>query len=469
MRAAETRTLVGAAEAIRTGEVTSVELTESCLRRIEVWQPRINCFTAVHADAARRDAERADAERAAGRIRGPLHGVPLAYKDIFLRPGYPMTVGTSVLAAETRATRTTATVIARLEAAGAVLLGSLNLSEWVGYSTGENPTFGDNRNPWNPNHITGGSSAGSASSVAARLVYGSLASDTGGSGRTPAALCNVVGLKPTYGRASRFGAFPRAWSLDTMSVMSRTAEDAARLLGVIAGRDENDPQTSTLPVPDYEAESAFLPAGTRIGVAGGIYRDGVTAEVEAALAAAIDVLRDAGVLIKTVDLPDPRPFFALADTIMKCEAAAIQGRRMREQPESFSKPVFSRLETGRHISASRYIEALALRPRLTEDFISAAFSDTDLLFIPAVAVPAPTLDSVKEGEITRVVNGLTKFFRPFNYPGLPAIIVPCGFSADGLPLAFQLVARPFGEARLIAAARAFQARTDWHEREPSAP
>ena len=460
--------LTEAAIAIRNGTVSSLYVTKACLNLIETWQPHINCFIEVEAKSAREAANRADAALAKGQILGPLHGVPVAYKDLFRRQGRPLTAGSRILGGQI--SPDTATIVARLEKAGAVPLGALNLAELAAYTTGENIHWGDCRNPWNPDHIPGGSSSGSAAAVAARLAYGTLSSDTGGSGRHPAAFCGVVGLKTTHGRISRHGAYPRAWSLDTVGMMARTAADCAVLLGVIAGHDPNDPTSSPLPVPDYEWPLHFPISGMRLGVPGGYYREGLSSAAAYALERSRAVLAEAGLTFAEVEVPDPGPYSDLADAIMKCEAAAIHGRRMREQPEDFSTPVISRNETGLHLLAPRYISALAMRGRLLEEFVATAFADVDVLHIPSVGFPAPSFEEVGRGGpggVPEVVKEIARFHRPFNYLGLPAVVVPCGFSEDGLPLAFQLVGRPYSEGRLLAIAHAYQARTDWHKRAPT--
>lgn len=458
--------LATAADALRRREVSSVELVHACLRKIEDWQPRINCFISLEADSALDAARRADTELARGDNRGPLHGVPLAFKDIFRRQGRTVTAGTRMV--DEPPAGKTATVIERLEGAGGVLLGTLNLTEWIGYATGENPGFGNCRNPWDTARVPGGSSSGAAAAVAARLVYGAVASDTGGSGRTPAAFCNVVGIKPTYGLVSRNGAVPRAWSLDNIGVMARTAVDCALMLGVIAGHDERDPTTSRLPTPDYEAASRRIPEGSRIGVV-----DELLGTLPSAAAGVLDsaaaALSELGVKRVGIRLPDLGPFFALSDAVMKCEAAAIHNRRLRERRSEYSPVVLARIEAGLHLSAARYAEALAMRPKLTGSFIETAFAEVDALLLPAVTIPAPLFTEVESddaGTVPQPVIEFTRYFRPFNYLGLPALIVPGGVSAEGMPLAFQLVGRPFGEARLLALARAFQSVTRWHQAEP---
>jgi aspartyl-tRNA(Asn)/glutamyl-tRNA(Gln) amidotransferase subunit A len=458
--------LAAVATAIRQREISAVEATRACLERIERWQPRVNAFIALEAEAALERAAALDSDLVHGRCHGPLHGVPLAHKDMYYRAGQVSTGG-SPIRRDWRAD-TTATVIERLDAAGAVDLGRLNMSEFAAGPTGHNKWYGDCCNPWNPAHLTGGSSSGSGAAVAARLVFGALGSDTGGSIRLPAAACGVVGLKPTYGRVSRHGAMPRAWTLDHVGPLARTAADCALLTQVIAGADPRDSTTSPRPVPDYAAALGQGVKGLRIGVC---EPPDVDAEVEAALAASVAVLRDLGAAPVAVRLPDLTPHVRVADTISKCEGAAMHAPWLTTGPQDYSDHVRTRLEAGLYLPAVRYIEALRLRGPLLEEFLDGVMAEVDVLHLPCIPVPIPTraeTDLEGTGEhVLALVGRITAYTRPFNCLGLPAISVPCGFSANGLPIAFQAVAKPFAEATLFALAHAYQAATDFHRRVPT--
>jgi aspartyl-tRNA(Asn)/glutamyl-tRNA(Gln) amidotransferase subunit A len=415
-------------------------------------------------------AAAADRARAAGRLLGPLHGVPLAHKDMYYDP--PRQTGSgSRLRAGYRGSAT-ATVLARLAAAGAVNLGTLNMSEFALGPTGHNAYHGHCRNPWNPGYIAGGSSSGSGAAVAARLAYGALGSDTGGSVRLPAAACGVLGLKPTYGRLSRHGAMRLAWSLDHVGVLARTAGDLARLLGVIAGSDPADPTASVRPVPDYEAALGRGLAGLRIGRPREFYFEDVDPEIARLLEAALGVLEDAGAELVEVSLPPQQHLTELGRAIFYSEAAALHGHWLRTRPGDYSPQVAARAATGLAIPAASYLEALQLRPRVLREFVQQVYARCELLYTPTLALPVPTLAATDVGadaSMWQTIAQLVRCVAPFNYLGLPALSVPAGFTASGLPVAFQLVGRPYSEARLLAAAGAYQAAAPWHERAPPCP
>ncbi len=460
-------TLAQAAAAIRTRQLSSLEATKAALARIEQWQPRLNCFIAPDPEGALKQAAALDAELARGRVRGPLHGVPLAHKDMFYRAGRISTCG-SEIRRHWRAT-TTATVLTRLDEAGAVDLGALNMSEFAAGPMGHNEHFGHCRNPFNPAHITGGSSSGSGSAVAARLVYGALGSDTGGSIRLPAAACGVIGLKPTYGRVSRYGAMARAWSLDHVGPLTRTAEDCALMMAAIAGYDPNDGAISHEPVPDFAAGLNDVIKGLRVGVAE-VDDAPVDGEVRAAVNASLEVLRSLGAETVPVRLSHLKEWYSFADVISKSEGATIHATWLRERPQDYSDHVRTRLEAGLLLPATRYIEALSARGRHLAAFLDTVMAEIDVLHCPAIPIPIPTIaetDVEGTGEaVLTLVGRITQYTRPFNFLGVPTISVPCGFTGNGLPVAFQLAAKPFAEPLLLRAAHAYQSATDYHERVP---
>jgi aspartyl-tRNA(Asn)/glutamyl-tRNA(Gln) amidotransferase subunit A len=459
--------LAEAAAAIRARELSSVEATRAALARIERWQPRINCFIGLDAEGALKQAAALDAELARGHVRGALHGVPLAHKDMFYRAGRISTCG-SEIRRHWRA-GTTATVLERLDAAGAVDLGALNMAEFAAGPTGHNEHFGHCRNPFNPAHLTGGSSSGSGAAVAARLVYGALGSDTGGSIRLPAAANGVIGLKPTYGRVSRYGAMARAWSLDHVGPLTRTAEDCALMLQAIAGYDPRDGAISHEPVPDFAAGLDDGIKGLRIGVAEADDAP-VDAEVRAAVDKSLDVLSSLGAQTVPVRLSHFKEWYAFADTISKCEGATIHARWLRERPQDYSGHVRTRLEAGLVLPATRYLEALSARGRHLAEFLQTVMAGIDVLHCPAIPMPIPTIaetDVEGTGEaVLDLVGRITHYTRPFNFLGVPTISVPCGFTGNGLPVAFQVAARPFAEALVLRVAASYQAATDFHERVP---
>lgn len=460
--------LAAAAAALQAKKVSSVELTRACIERAAVVNPTLNCFLGIEADEALASARRADEMRARGDTRGPLHGVPLAHKDMFYRKG-KLCTGGSIIRRDFIAPNDS-DLAKRLAAAGAIWFGRLNMSEFAASPVGNNVHFGACRNPWDPESITGGSSSGSGAAVAARATFGSIGSDTGGSVRLPAAICGVVGLKPTYGRVSRYGAVPRSWSLDTVGPLARTAADCALLAAAIAGRDPFDPTTTDLPVPDYHAGLSGRLKPLRIGVPSSFFFDGIDASVRAQLDAALKVLGDLGLKPAEVEVPDLQRIFAISDAVGKSEAAAVHERWIRERPDDYSLFVRSRTEAGFHIPATTYLAGLSLRGRILADFMRRSFAQVDVLFAPVLSIQVPKLAETEVGnvaDVQRVIFSLTRCTRPINFLGLPALSVPCGFTANGMPAAFQLIGRPYAEATLLRLGHAYQEATDWHLRVPA--
>ncbi len=379
----------------------------------------------------------------AGRARGPLHGVPLAHKDLFAWDGRPASCGTAF--PEYFRADQDATALRRLEAAGAVSLGRLNLSELALGPFGDNAHHGDAETPWRAGHCAGGSSSGSGAAVAARLAYGALGTDTGGSIRLPAACCGVVGLKPTYGRVSRAGAMPLSWSLDHVGPLARTVRDAAVLLGVIAGADPARRDRERPPGPGLRPGLDRPIAGLRVGVPDRYYGDGLDDVVRIAVQAAIEALRGLGAQVADCPLPDPALLNDLANVIARCESAAVHARIVRESPHALQPAVLARLEVGFHVSAHDYLQAARLRARATRTFVDDVFSRVDLLAAPTIPEPAPALAAVKAGspdEIVRRMGRFSRLTRPWNALGLPALSVPCGFAPTAGPSAFSWSAAP---------------------------
>lgn len=460
-------TLAQAAAAIAAGEVRSVDLTRACLERLRSTGKALNCIAALEDDSVLDEAERLDKERAAGKLRGPLHGVPLAHKDLFNREGKLVEFGSCVFRGQKPAM--TATVLTRLQSAGAVNLGSLHMAELAFSPTGFNKHLGHCRNPWNPEHVPGGSSSGSGAAVAARLVYGSLGTDSGGSIRHPAAMCGLTGLKPTQTRVSRRGVMPLSHTLDCVGPLARTARDCARLLSVIAGPDDADLTASDLPVPDYESALSGDVRGLKVAVPQTYYYDCVSDEVRSRLGDSLAALRGLGATIVEVKVPDMNLVNTLAQAVMAVEAAAVHEKNLRARRGDFGEIVRSRIEPGLLIPATRYCHALALRAQVVQEYVTLALANADVLHLPAVSIAVPTIAETTTGDpdaINKVLGALTHCTRGINYLGLPALGVPAGFTANGLPCGFQLVGRPFSEALLLRVADAYQRVTDWHERAP---
>ncbi|MEP9352310.1 amidase [Xanthobacter sp. KR7-65] len=462
-------TLAQAGLAIREGVLSAREAAEACLARIARLQPRLNAFIAIEPEAALAAADAADAALAAGEVRGLLHGVPLAHKDMFYEAGRISTCG-SKICGETVAT-TSSTALARIKAAGTVRLGSLHMVEFAYGPTGHNVHFGPARNPWNPEHVTGGSSSGSGAAVAARLTYAALGSDTGGSIRMPAHFCGVSGLKTTVGLVSRFGAMPLSFSLDTIGPLARTIEDCAILLQLMAGADPLDPTTSAAPVPDYLAAAEGDLKGVVIGIPDAFYVDDLDAEVARVLDETIATLKRAGARIVTVALPDQSQLSGASQIVLNCEASAFHKSWLLSRPQDYGAQVKARLENGFGIPAVSYLEALRWRgPALAAHL--EAVAGVDAVLAPTAPMPAPTIAETDVGgspDAEAMIQRITRFTRPVNYLGLPTASLPCGFTRAGLPVGLQLIGRPFAEATLVRIGAAFQRETDFHEQMPEEP
>ncbi|RZN32457.1 amidase [Bradyrhizobium sp. Leo121] len=458
--------LTAVAKAIAEKKVSSREVTRALLHRIAEWQPKLNAFLAIESEQALAAADQADAELAKGKSRGVLHGVPLAHKDMYYEAGKVVTCGS--LIRRDFVAKTTATALQRLKDAGSIRLGSLQMVEFAYGPTGHNVHYGPVRNPWNVAHITGGSSSGSGSAVAARLTSAALGSDTGGSVRMPAHFCGVTGLKTTVGRVSRAGAMPLSQSLDTVGPLAQTAEDCALLLGLMAGSDPEDPTASTLPVPDYlEATKGSL-KGLKIGLPTAFYVDDLDSEVARILDETIAVLKREGAEVMKVELPDQRQLSSASQLVLAAEAAAFHKRWMIERPQDYGAQVLMRLQNGLAVPAVSYLEAMRWRgPALAA--YNAAVAGVDAVIAPAAPVPAPTIAESDVGNgpgAEAVIQRLTRFTRPVNYLGLPSLAIPSGFTRTGLPVGMQLIGRSFEEAVLLRIGAAFQRATDFHAKVP---
>jgi aspartyl-tRNA(Asn)/glutamyl-tRNA(Gln) amidotransferase subunit A len=475
MRDAETNELCWLSMAdlgrmIATKEVSPVEVVRAHLDRISALDARLRAFITVCADTALQSARASEAALMAGKVAGPLHGVPWAPKDLYSTKGVRTTGGSKILGDSVPAAD--ATVVARLGAAGAIVLGKLNMHEFAYGPEGLNAHYGDARNPWDAgaHRITGGSSSGSGAAVAAGLAPGSLGSDTGGSIRIPASLCGITGLKPTYGRVSRAGVLPLAWSMDHVGPMTRTARDCALMLNAIAGYDPADPTTSVLPVPDYTAALTGDVKGLRVGLLGAHFTDVATAEVRAAVEAAAEQLERAGAILDEVNLAGVLHVAAASSAIVASEALAYHAGWMRARPQDYQPDVRERLRMGAFVSGAHYLRAQRLRA-LVRSEIDDALAKRDVLLAPATPIPAPVLGERETtlGDGTSDVRAaLIRLTRPFNFSGHPAGAAPCGFTVGGLPIGLQIVGRPFDEATVLRVVDAYQRRTDWHTRRPSA-
>lgn len=461
--------LAGAVDAIRSRKISALELTEACLSRLESAQPLLNCAINIQREKAIRDAKAADAALAAGKPPGALHGVPLAHKDLLYRAGRVSTCGSKIR--RDFVPDYTATVLERLDAAGALDVATLNMTEFAYSPTGHNVHYGDCRNPWSPQHIPGGSSSGSAAAVAAGLVYGALGSDTAGSIRLPAALCGVTGMKPTFGRVSRYGAMPVSFSLDAIGPLARNVRDCALMMEVIDGVDPNDPATLDGGVGSLTANLEAGVRGLRIGVPTTYFYESMTEEVRRLFSAVTDVFENIGAQVVEVAPPDLDEVAALANIILAVEAATIHSEWFHARAQDYSPLVRARIELGYHHPGTRYLEALNLRAHHLDRFGKAVFEKCDAMLAPLVPIPVPTLAETDIGgpsAIASTVPVLTRCGRPINYLGVPSLAIPAGFTANGLPFGVQLLGRPFAEALLFRIGRAYERECGWHLRRPPA-
>jgi aspartyl-tRNA(Asn)/glutamyl-tRNA(Gln) amidotransferase subunit A len=453
--------LAAASRLLERREVTAVDLTNACLETIQTAEPSINAFITVSGDQALEQARIADSEIAAGTYRGPLHGIPVAVKDLFDTASVKTTAGSKILAENIPGSDSGA--VERLYAAGAVLLGKLNLHEFAFGATGVNPHYGAARNPWDTGRITGGSSSGSGASVAAGECFAALGTDTGGSIRIPAALCGITGLKPTFGRITRRGVLPLSWSLDHVGPMTRTAEDCALVLQALAGFDPGDRSSAEEPVPDYISALNDEVRGLRIGVPDEFFFDGVDPEVEAAVRTGITVLEGQGAIVQEVSLPHVKEAPVAVSAIMLPEALAYHHRLLSERPEDFGDDVRYRLELGAGYSAVQYVQAQRFREMIVREWEANVFDRVDLIVTPTTMVAAPALES---GDLSATMK-LIRNTNPLNLLGVPAASVPCGFRTEGMPIGLQLAARWWAEGTVLRAAHSYQKATDWHTRRPA--
>ncbi|MFC3676501.1 amidase [Ferrovibrio xuzhouensis] len=459
--------LVAAAEAVARGKLSSQALTEACLARIAEWQPKTNAFLKVEADRALKAAKAVDRARKRGAKLGPLAGVPLAHKDMYYRAGQESSCG-SAIRRHWKATETS-TALTRLDAAGALDLGRLNMAEFAFGPTGHNYHYGHARNPWNGERITGGSSSGSAAAVAARMVFGALGSDTGGSIRQPAHYCGLVGMKPSWGRVSRAACMPLSYSLDTVGPLTRRVEDSALLMRILAGADPRDLTASALPVEDYlKAARSGAVRGLKLAVPRRFFWDKLNKPSAELLEQTLKVFARLGVKIVEMTPPDMEAVTAAANVIISGEASALHANWLRTRPSLYSDQARARLENGLALSAIDYIDAQRWRSEAIASFLTA-MNGADAVFAPVADRPAPTIaetDVAGSPEAGKVIATLTRLTRPINYLALPAMTVPAGFVRGGMPVGFQLIGRPFAEALLYRLGGAFEAKVPVYETLP---
>jgi aspartyl-tRNA(Asn)/glutamyl-tRNA(Gln) amidotransferase subunit A len=449
------------AKAIKERKISSFEVTQFAVQALETRGRALNAVAGIDPNDVLAKARLADDALSSGRVSGPLHGVPLAHKDMYYRAGRISGCGSRIR--ENFIPDVTSTALERLDNAGALDIARLNMVEFAAGPTGHNEVVGTVSNPWNPDYLTGGSSSGPAAAVSGRMVFGTLGSDTGGSIRLPASACGLVGMKATYGRVSRFGAMPLSFSLDHVGPLTRTVEDAALMLQIIAGYDPRDATSSRHAIPNFSKDLEKGVKGLRIAVPENYFYDPLHADVSKVMQDSIRVYEKLGAEIVPVAIPDIERANPLVTIIIAVEAAAYHDRWMRECPEDYGQQTLGRFKAGLFYPAVRYVEALSFRAQFLESFNEAVFSKADVLHAPVWPYPVPTIeeaDVANNPGFSDFVMNLTHCTRPFNYLGVPTLSVPGGLTSNGLPCSFQLVGRTFDEATLLRCARAFERETE---------
>jgi aspartyl-tRNA(Asn)/glutamyl-tRNA(Gln) amidotransferase subunit A len=444
-------TISTALEQLRVGTLSAAELSQACFQAIERLNPRLNAFITV---LDRRQIPASPASTTA------LSGIPIAIKDLYQTEGVLTTAGTSFF--KDFIPSQDATVVERLKAAGALITGKTNTHEIALGVTGVNPHYGTVRNPWDSQRICGGSSSGSAAAVASGMSLAAMGTDTGGSIRIPASLCGLVGLKPTYGRISLRGIFPLSWNLDHAGPLTKTVQDAAILLQVLAGYDQHDPASVNVPADDYLSNLSGGVVGWRIAVLGGDYTWGTDPEVLEAVREAAQVFESLGAQVVPVELNFLREAAQANSLITQADGAAFHHERLMEHPLGFGEDVRLRLQTGAAITSSEYSLARRTQTEMRRR-MEFFFQDHTMLLLPATPITAPFIEGSDAIEQAR---RLTRFTAPFNLTGLPALSMPCGFSSAGLPIGLQIVSPAWAEKKLLQAAQAFEQATDWHKHWP---
>ncbi len=454
------KTILEISDDLRHGKVSPIDLTQHCLAKIEKLNPVLNAFITVTGEAALAEARAAEEEIRRGNWRGPLHGVPIALKDIIDTARVRTTAASGLF--KDRVPGNDAEVVRRLRSGGAVLLGKQNLHEFAYGGSSLISYFGEVRNPWNTAHIAGGSSGGSASAVAAGLCYGAIGTDTAGSVREPASQCGVVGLKPTYGRVSVKGVIPLSRSFDHVGQITKTTADAAVMVQVIAGYDEQDPNSANVQVDDYVAGFREDPKPLRIGIARKFFFEDLDSEVAPAIEEAINVLKKLAGEVRDVDLTIPTD-----RRLQSAESYAFHAEFVKQSPELYQPETLRRIRSGEGITGSE-IGELHKELARTRGEANRIFDDVDLVVTPTTPIPAPGIDELKEHpELLRPKELiLLRNTRPFNVWGLPAISVPCGFTKAGLPIGLQIAGAHWAESKVLRMAHAYEQATQWSMRRP---
>ncbi len=467
--------IAGANSLIQSGSLSSVELTTQFLERISRLNPELNLYLTVDGEGALACAERAEKEIRAGRYRGRLHGIPFSIKDNLLTKGLRTTAGSGILADWVPSYD--ATVIAKLRAAGAIILGKTNMDEWALGGATVNAHYGPAHNPWDPSRITGGSSGGSAAAVASSMCLASIGTDSAQSVRNPAAICGVAGLKATYGRVSRFGGVPGTggFSTDHFGVLTKTVEDCAIVLQAIAGYDPQDPTSANEPVPDYSLGLGADIRDLKAGIIKGYFDDILIGEVKDIFAAALKTLQSIGLKIEEVEVPYMDLIPAVKNCTSRVENAVAHEHYLRTRPRDYSPGVLYAYATALLTPATTYVTAQRVRRVICRQF-DEALDRVQVLVVPTIAHPTPTIEESQRGSMSidgreiklqdsrGSLNSLCTI--PFNITGLPALSVCCGFTSSGMPVGLQIASRAFQEETVLQVAHAYEQASQWYAKRP---
>lgn len=455
------------ASLIKSRQVSPVEAAEAYLERIPQVDGKLNSYITVTADRAMADARLAEREIVSGNYRGPMHGVPVAVKDQFYTKGILTTGGSNIL--KDFVPEEDATVVSRLNEAGAVLLGKLNMSEFAMGDAFRHP-YGRPHNPWDLSRNPGTSSSGSGAATAAFLCATSLGEDTGGSIRGPASFCGLVGIRPSWGRVSRHGVLGASWSMDQVGPISRTVSDCAMTLGVIAGHDPKDGYTWDVPVPDYLASLTGEIKGLKVGVISErVQADGCDPQVRDLVVQAVSQLGELGASVEEVEIPLIAQSAAISTAVIYADVVAAHREGITQHLKEYDYNIQLRLLTGSVLPAQAHQKAVRLRHMLRQQILDA-LDRVDVLVMPTSSIPASPIPEkagiASKEEFLEMLGGRRSYTAPFNLASVPALSINCGFTTDDLPVGLQIAGRPFEEATVFRVAHAYEQATTWHTRRP---
>ncbi len=458
--------IADAAELVAGRQLSPVEIVDAHLRRIDATDGALNSFITLLRDESMAAAREAEGAIGSGGYIGPLHGLPIGLKDLYYTKGIRTTMGSKIMGEFVP--DADAAVTERFHAAGAIVIGKLQMHEFALGATSENPHYGPAHNPWDTGRMTGGSSGGSGSAVASGQCMGALGSDTGGSVRIPASLCGIVGLKPTFGRVSRYGVYPLSWSFDTVGPMTRTVRDAALVLNAIAGHDSRDLSSSRRPTEDFAERLEDGISGVRIGIPREYFFEKTEPQVTDSVREAASVLEGLGASVDEVSIPVLEHSQTISTPISQAEASQIHTEHLRDRAHDIGADVRGRLYQGALIPATDYIKAQRART-VYNARMAEAFQRFDALIAPTCPVGAPELGerTVQVGDVAEPTLALlSRLTRPFNVSGVPTVSLPCGFTSYGVPIGLQIAGRPFEDAAVLRIAHAYEQATEWHKRRP---